>query len=138
MENFNLTYAALLFPAIPLMMISFGNRFSSLSILIRKIHDELINKKINSKDKSAIRYLSQLRILNFRLKLVQYIQTLSGFSFLFNLLTILFGIFNSLKLSVILFSISISLFSITMLLFIMEIQLASRALKTHLEDLEEI
>ena len=48
MHNFQLTYAAFLFPAIPLMMISFGNRYTSLSKLIRKIHDEFINKKISS------------------------------------------------------------------------------------------
>ena len=36
LNNYNLTYAALLFPAIPLMMISFGNRYSTLSLLIRR------------------------------------------------------------------------------------------------------
>ena len=46
---------AILFPAIPLMMVNFGNRYNSLSTLIRKIHDELINKKISKKDKSAMR-----------------------------------------------------------------------------------
>tara|TARA_B100000524_G_scaffold104741_1_gene50553 strand:- start:297 stop:713 length:417 start_codon:yes stop_codon:yes gene_type:complete len=138
MTGFNLTYAALLFPAIPLMMISFGNRYSSLSLLIRKIHDEFINKKISSNDKSAKRYLSQVKVLNLRLKYVQYIQTLSGFSFLFNLLTILFGIFNFMIISVFLFVLAISIFCIAMILFVIEIQLASKALKTHIEDLEEI
>ena len=36
--------SALLFPAIPLMMITFTNRYSSVASLIRKIHDEIINK----------------------------------------------------------------------------------------------
>ena len=40
---------AILFPAIPLMMVNFGNRYNSLSSLIRKIHDEFINKKIYQK-----------------------------------------------------------------------------------------
>ena len=138
MENFQLTYAAFLFPAIPLMMISFGNRYSSLSLLIRKIHDEFINKKISSKDKSAIRYLSQVRILNSRLRFIQSAQTLSGLAFLFNLLTIFLGILNFLILSISFFLLALSFFSIAMILFILEIQLASKGLKTHLEDLEEI
>ena len=58
---------AILFPAIPLMMVNFGNRYNSLSTLIRKIHDELINKKISKKDKSAMRYLAQIKILQQRL-----------------------------------------------------------------------
>ena len=138
MDDYSFWYPALLFPAIPLMMISFGNRYSSLSLLIRKIHDEFINKKISSRDKSAIRYLSQVKILNLRLKFIQSAQTLSGLAFLFNLLTIFLGILNFLILSISFFLFALSFFSVAMILFILEIQLASKALKTHLEDLEEI
>ena len=137
-DNFNLTYAALLFPAIPLMMISFGNRYTTLSNLIRKIHDELINKKISSKDKSAKRYLAQVEILNRRLNYVLYVQTLSGCAFILNLLSILFGIFSNFLLSVMFFILALCIFSMAMLLFLIELRLAGKALKTHLEDLEEI
>ena len=34
------TVAALMFPAIPLMMTMYSNRFHTLSALIRKIHDQ--------------------------------------------------------------------------------------------------
>ena len=51
---------AALFPAIPLMMISFGNRYTSLATLIRKIHDELMSKKLSKKDKATNRYLKQI------------------------------------------------------------------------------
>ena len=34
----------ILFVAIPLMMVNFGNRYNYLSTFIRKIYDELINK----------------------------------------------------------------------------------------------
>ena len=138
MENFDLTYAALLFPAIPLMMISFGNRYSSLSILIRKIHDEFINKKITSKDKSASRYLSQLKILSKRLKFVKAIQTISAFAVLFNLLSILIGIFNNSYIPGLLFVFALIFFCVAMILFMVEIQLSSIALQKHIEDLEEI
>ena len=82
---------AILFPAIPLMMVNFGNRYNSLSSLIRKIHDEFINKKISPKDKSAKRYLAQIQILRQRLILNRFMQTLSSLSFILNLLSIYFA-----------------------------------------------
>ena len=62
MENFQLTFSAFLFPAIPLMMLNFGNRWVALSTLIRKVHTEFINKKVTKKEKSAMRYLEQIKI----------------------------------------------------------------------------
>ena len=82
---------AILFPAIPLMMSNFGNRYIALSTLIRKIHDELINKKISKNDKSAIRYLAQIKILRQRLFLNRMMQTIASLSFLVNLISIYFG-----------------------------------------------
>ena len=48
------TVAALMFPAIPLMMTMYSNRFHTLSALIRQIHDQYtfekefhLNGKIN-------------------------------------------------------------------------------------------
>ena len=72
---------AILFPAIPLMMVNFGNRYSSLSTLIRKIHDDLINKKISKNDKSAKRYLAQIKILRKRLVLNKFIQIIASCGF---------------------------------------------------------
>tara|TARA_A100001011_G_scaffold344570_1_gene379640 strand:+ start:1813 stop:2232 length:420 start_codon:yes stop_codon:yes gene_type:complete len=136
-HNFQLTYAAFLFPAIPLMMISFNNRYSSLSRLIRKIHDEFINKKISKRDKSAMRYLAQIDILNKRLMYVKLMQLFSGFSFFFNLITILVGIFN-INRSVIFFLVALGFFSFAIIVFLIEIHLSSKALKTHLEDLKDL
>ena len=136
-HNFQLTYAAFLFPAIPLMMISFNNRYSSLSRLIRKIHDEFINKKISKRDKSAMRYLAQIDILNKRLMYVKLMQLFSGFSFFFNLITILVGIFN-INRSVFFFLVALGFFSIAIIVFLIEIHLSSKALKTHLEDLKDL
>ena len=76
LNNGNLTYVALLFPAMPLMMISFGNRYIRLSLLIWRIHYEFTNKKIKSQDKSDKRYLSEFEVLNSKLKYILYIQTL--------------------------------------------------------------
>ena len=137
MHNFQLTYAAFLFPAIPLMMISFGNRYTSLSKLIRKIHDEFINKKISPNDKSASRYFAQIQILNKRLRYVKLMQFFSGISFFLNLITILVGIYF-LDISLILFITAVFFFALAICVFLIEINISTKALRTHLEDLEDL
>jgi hypothetical protein len=137
MHNFQLTYAAFLFPAIPLMMISFGNRYTSLSKLIRKIHDEFINKKISPNDKSASRYFAQIHILNKRLRYVKLMQFFSGISFFLNLITILIGIYF-LDISLILFITALFFFALAICVFLIEINISTKALRTHLEDLEDL
>ena len=137
MHNFQLTYAAFLFPAIPLMMISFGNRYTSLSKLIRKIHDEFINKKISPNDKSASRYFAQIHILNKRLRYVKLMQFFSGISFFLNLVTILIGIYF-LDISLILFITALFFFALAICVFLIEINISTKALRTHLEDLEDL
>lgn len=137
MHNFQLTYAAFLFPAIPLMMISFGNRYTSLSKLIRKIHDEFINKKISPNDKSASRYFAQIQILNKRLRYVKLMQFFSGISFFLNLFTILVGIYF-LDISLILFITALFFFALAICVFLIEINISTKALRTHLEDLEDL
>ena len=137
MHNFQLTYAAFLFPAIPLMMISFGNRYTSLSKLIRKIHDEFINKKISPNDKSASRYFAQIQILNKRLRYVKLMQFFSGISFFLNLITILVGIYF-LDISLILFITALFFFALAICVFLIEINISTKALRAHLEDLEDL
>ena len=41
--NIECTFIAIMFPAIPLTMVFFGNRFHTVSVLIRKIHDDYIS-----------------------------------------------------------------------------------------------
>ena len=137
MHNFQLTYAAFLFPAIPLMMISFGHRYTSLSTLIRKIHDEFINKKISPNDRSASRYFAQIQILNKRLRYVKLMQFFSGISFFLNLFTILVGIYF-LDISLILFITALFFFALAICVFLIEINISTKALRTHLEDLEDL
>ena len=42
------TVAALMFPAIPLMMTMYSNRFHTLSALIRQLHDKFTFEKKSS------------------------------------------------------------------------------------------
>ena len=137
MYNFQLTFPAFLFPAIPLMMLTFGNRWIAISSLIRKVHGDFIDVKINKKSKLAKKYLEQIKVLNIRLRYVKLMQFFSGLSFLFNLLTIIIGIFE-IEIAVLFFIPAILFFSIAIIFFLIEINLSSNALKTHLQDLEQI
>lgn len=138
MNNYFLLSAAL-FPAMPLMMINFGNRYTTLSALIRKIHDELTEGDWQEKKAaSASNYLKQIDILRKRLILNRLTSTLAALAFITNLLALFISV-NAAPLDfVTTFSTSIILFASAMVLFIVEIQLATKALDKHIEDLEEI
>lgn len=134
MENLYLL-PAILFPAIPLMMVNFGNRYSSLSALIRKIHDELIDKDVSKNDAFAKRSLAQIEIFRKRLLLNRMMQTLAILSFLLNLISIFFVFFYP-PYFIIIFLFGVFLFGVSISLYILELRLAVRALDKHLEDLQ--
>ena len=107
MENFIL-YPALLFPAIPLMMTNFTHRYNSCAALVRKIHAEIIEKKIDTKDVMGRRYIAQIKTLTYRIKLIKLIQTLSGIALFSNLLTIFFGYIHKPDISLNCFGLALS------------------------------
>lgn len=137
MDNAFLLPAAL-FPAIPLMMISFGNRYTTLATLIRKIHDDVIAKKLTRKDKATNRYLKQISVLRKRLTLNRATSTLAALAFLTNLVAIYFAYVENFTSFGIMFTASLTMFGLALILYIIELQLATKALDTHLQDLEEL
>ncbi len=137
MDNIFLLPAAL-FPAIPLMMISFGNRYMSMASLIRKIHDEVIAKKLTRKDKATNRYLKQIALLRKRLILNRATSTLAAISFIANLVAMYFVYTNDIILFASTFVASLIAFGVSLILYIVELQLSTTALDTHLQDLEDL
>jgi hypothetical protein len=135
MNNFSTLYPALLFPAIPLMMISFGNRYTSLAALIRKIHDLIVVNHLSKKN--AKHYLDQIKVLTQRLALVRASQTLSGVSFILNLLSIYCSYIEKYEIALNFFGFGVLVFALAILTFIYEIQLSTKALSKHLEDLKD-
>ena len=81
--KFDYVFIAIMFPAIPLMMSVFSNRFHTLSILIRSMHDEYIYEK-----HSPSHLNKQFKILEKRVVLLRRAQLLMGLSFLFNMLSV--------------------------------------------------
>jgi hypothetical protein len=88
---------------------------------------------------AASRYLKQIDILRKRLKLNRLTSTLAGLGFMTNLTALFISVNGASPFQfVIVFSTGIVLFGLAIGLFIFEIQLATKALDTHIEDLEEI
>ena len=129
--NIDYTVTALMFPAIPLTMNIYSNRFHTLSSLIRKLHDEYIFEKHIPSE-----WEKQLLNLNGRIKLLRYSIVFASFGFLFNMLTV-FGLYlNRIFEARIIFGSCCVAMIISIIFFIIEIQLSTKALKLHLSDMK--
>ncbi len=123
-----------LFPAIPLMMVNFGNRYTVLANLIRHLHDQVIRDYFSPND--AERFLLQVNRLRDRLRLIGIIHSCAAISFVLALGAMIAAYFDERLVSSILFLGSILLMMGSMLLFTRKIQIANTALDVHLSDLE--
>jgi len=123
-----------LFPAIPLMMVNFGNRYTVLASLIRHLHDEVIRDNVSPTD--AERFILQINRLRDRLRLIGITQSCAAIAFLFALAAMIAAYFGHMEVASWLFLGSIFLLMGSMLLFTREIQIANAALDVHLSDLE--
>ena len=124
-----------LFPAIHLMMVNFGNRYTVLANLIRHLHDEAIRDNVLTND--AERFLRQISRLRNRLRLIGLIQSCSAMAFVLALTAMIATYFDEPTIASIMFLCSITLLIISMLLFTREIQIANSALDVHLSDLKK-
>jgi len=131
----NILIVGVLFPAIPLMMINFGNRYSLLAGLIRNLHDTVINENISTDD--SARFFRQIASLRQRLRLIAIIQTCGALAFILNLSAMISIYFGIETIGSWLFFSSIILMVAAMIQFTIEIQIANSALDVHLSDLEK-
>ena len=129
--NVDYTVTALMFPAIPLLMNVYGNRFHTLSALIRKIHDEYIWEKPIPHE-----WEIQLINLNGRVKLLKYTVAFASFGFLFNMLTVFALYLGRIFEARIIFGTCCMTMIISVLFFLREIQISTRSLKLHLSDMK--
>ena len=127
------TVAALMFPAIPLMMTMYSNRFHTLSGLIRKLHDQLTIEK-----KAPPQLENQLHVLNNRTNLLKYTMGFAAFGFLFNMTTVLLLYLDSLQIARLNFAACCLCMIVSIFLFLQEIRLSNQALKFHLSDMDSM
>ena len=124
-------FIAIMFPAIPLMMSVFSNRFHTLSILIRSMHDKYIFEK-----HSPANLKNQFLILEKRAVLLKRAQFLMGISFLFNMLSVFLLFFQQIYPAQFTFAICLLSIIIALIIYLYEITLSSKALKFHISDLK--
>jgi hypothetical protein len=117
-------------------MISFGTRFTVISNLIRKIHDESSEKTITKTKDYRKRINSEISALNTRLLLTQVLQVAAGVSFLLSVISILLILLNYENLSLTFFISGLIALVISIILFIIEITISSKSLRVHITDVE--
>lgn len=136
MINFEPSMPVMLLPAITFLMISFGTRFTVISNLIRKIHDESSEKTITKTKDYRKRISSEISALNTRLLLTQVLQVAAGLSFLLSVISILLILLNNENLSLTFFISGLIGLVISIILFIIEITISSKSLRVHITDVE--
>tara|TARA_B100000427_G_scaffold322703_1_gene325084 strand:+ start:208 stop:612 length:405 start_codon:yes stop_codon:yes gene_type:complete len=129
--NIDYTVTALMFPAIPLLMSVYGNRFHTLSQLIRKLHDEYVWEKHIPPE-----WEKQLINLNGRVKLIKYTVAFASFGFLFNMLTVFALYLDRILEARIIFGSCCMSMIVSIIFFLREIQISTQALKLHLSDMK--
>ena len=125
------TVAALMFPAIPLMMTMYSNRFHTLSALIRQIHDQYTFEK-----KVPPEWENQLHVLNKRTNILKYVMGFAAFGFLFNMLTVFALYLEEVFLARVIFGSCCLSMIISIVFFIREIQISTNALNLHMSDMD--
>ena len=125
------TVTALMFPAIPLIMGVYSNRFHTLSNLIRKLHDEHVYEKHIPPE-----WKKQFLNLSNRITLLRWTILFAAFGFLFNMLTVFALYMDELLLARIIFGSCCLSMIISIIFFIREIHISTNALKLHMSDMD--
>jgi hypothetical protein len=129
--NIDYTVTALMFPAIPLLMSVYSNRFHSLSRLIRELHDEHVYEK-----HIPAEWKKQFINLSRRISILRWTIMFAAFGFLFNMLTVFALYLNELFLARVIFGSCCLSMIISIIFFIREIQISTNALKLHMSDMD--
>ena len=129
--NIDFTVTALMFPAIPLTMSIYSNRFHSLSNLIRELHDEHVYENHIPPE-----WKKQFINLSGRINLLKLTIMFAAFGFLFNMLTVFALYLNEIFIARIIFGSCCLSMIISIVFFIREIQISTKALKLHMSDMD--
>ena len=129
--NIDYTVTALMFPAIPLLMSVYSNRFHTLSKLIRELHDEHVYEKHIPPE-----WKKQFINLSGRITLLRLTIMFAAFVFLFNMLTVLGLYLNEIFIARLIFGSCCLSMIISILFFIREIHISTNALKLHMSDMD--
>ena len=129
--NIDYTVTALMFPAIPLLMGVYSNRFHTLSRLIRELHDEHVYEK-----HIPAEWKKQFINLSRRISILRWTIMFAAFGFLFNMLTVFALYLNELFLARVIFGSCCLSMIISIIFFIREIQISTNALNLHMSNMD--
>ena len=131
--NIDYTVTALMFPAIPLLMSVYSNRFHTLSKLIRELHDEHVYEKHIPPE-----WKKQFINLSGRITLLRWTILFAAFGFLFNMLTVLLLYLDLTFYARLSFAFCCICMIISIFLFLQEVRMSNEALKYHLSDMDSM
>ena len=129
--NIDYTVTALMFPAIPLLMSVYSNRFHTLSKLIRELHDEHVYEKHIPPE-----WKKQFINLSSRISILRWTIMFAAFGFLFNMLTVFALYLDEVFLASVIFGSCCLYMIISIIFFIREIQTSTNALNLHMSDMD--
>ena len=129
--NIDYTVAALMFPAIALIMGVYNTRFHTLSSLIRKLHDEYVFEKHIPPE-----WKKQLKNLSRRSVNLKYAIGSAGLAFLFDMLTVFALYLGFIFYARLIFGLCCLSLFLSIILYLGEIFVSTRALKLHLSDMK--
>ena len=129
--NIDYTVAALMFPAIALIMGVYNSRFHTLSSLIRKLHDEYVFEKHIPPE-----WKKQLKNLSRRSVNLKYAIGSAGLAFLFDMLTVFALYLDLIFYARLIFGLCCLSLFLSIVLYLGEIFVSTRALKLHLSDMK--
>ena len=129
--NIDYTVAALMFPAMALIMGVYNSRFHTLSALIRKLHDEYVFEKHIPPE-----WKKQLKNLSRRSVNLKYAIGSAGLAFLFDMLTVFALYLDLIFYARLIFGLCCLSLFLSIVLYLGEIFVSTRALKLHLSDMK--
>ncbi len=129
--NIDYTVAALMFPAIALIMGVYNSRFHTLSALIRKLHDEYVFEKHIPPE-----WKKQLKNLSRRSVNLKYAIGLAASGFLFDLLTVFTLYLGEIFIARLIFGSCCLFLIVSIIFYLVEIFVSTNALKLHLSDMK--
>lgn len=129
MGDFNLTTPAVLFPAISLLLLAYGNRFLAIANLIRHLKE----KFLENQDESLI---EQIQSLRKRLYIIRNMQWTGAFSIFLCVLSMIAILLQSTLVAKYFFMGAVGSLSISLAWSLYEIHLSTNALSVDLKEIE--
>lgn len=128
--SLNISIAATLFPAIPLVIVAFNFRYTSLASLMRSIAQHIENVDDHSQALAIL--INELKVLRKRMEVIKMALFLAGVSFILNTMVLLAGQYDEVILGSYPQVLSLFTLIVSMGCFCYETFLSTKALNLHI------